>query len=162
MAAQGGEGVASEVRSPAQRSTEAAREIEPLIGRSREQVEQGTALADQAGRTMGESVVPVRRVTDIVAGISSGSVERRSGAQQVGHAFSPRDQVAQQNAALVEDSAAAAESLKGQAQPRVQAAAVFELARQPPVASAARLHEGACRGRPRRPVARRRSPSQSA
>jgi len=119
--------VASEVRSLAQRSAEAAKEIKTLIGRSVEQVEQGTALVDEAGKTMGEIVDSIQRVSDIVAEITSASVEQSSGVQQVGEAVSQMDQATQQNAALVEESAAAAESLKGQAQQLVQAVAVFKL-----------------------------------
>ncbi|MBL0089898.1 MAG: Tar ligand binding domain-containing protein [Ideonella sp.] len=119
--------VASEVRSLAQRSAEAAKEIKTLIGRSVEQVEQGTALVDQAGKTMGEIVGSIRRVSDIVAEISAASAEQSNGVQQVGEAVSQMDQATQQNAALVEESAAAAESLRGQAQQLVQAVAVFKL-----------------------------------
>ncbi len=119
--------VASEVRSLAQRSAEAAKEIKSLIGRSVEQVEQGTELVGQAGKTMSEIVGSIQRVTDIVAEISSASVEQSSGVQQVGQAVSQMDQATQQNAALVEESAAAAESLKGQAQQLVQAVAAFKL-----------------------------------
>ena len=122
--------VASEVRSLAQRSAEAAKEIKSLIGRSVEQVEQGTTLVDQAGRTMDEIVASIQRVTDIVAEISSASVEQSSGVQQVGEAVSQMDQATQQNAALVEESAAAAESLRAQAQQLVQAVAVFKLSRE--------------------------------
>ncbi|HEY9064121.1 MAG TPA: methyl-accepting chemotaxis protein [Burkholderiaceae bacterium] len=119
--------VASEVRSLAQRSAEAAKEIKSLIGRSVEQVEQGTVLVDQAGKTMSEIVGSIRRVSDIVAEITSASVEQSSGISQVGDAVSQMDQVTQQNAALVEESAAAAASLKGQARQLVQAVAVFKL-----------------------------------
>ena len=119
--------VASEVRSLAQRSAEAAKEIKTLIGRSVEQVEQGTLLVDQAGKTMGEIVGSIQRVSDIVAEITSATVEQTSGVQQVGEAVSQMDQATQQNAALVEESAAAAESLKSQAQQLVQAVAVFKL-----------------------------------
>ena len=119
--------VASEVRSLAQRSAEAAKEIKALIGRSVEQVELGTTLVDQTGKTMGEIVGSIRRVTDIVAEITSASVEQSSGVQQVGEAVGQMDQATQQNAALVEESAAAAESLKGQARQLVQAVAVFKL-----------------------------------
>ena len=125
--------VASEVRSLAQRSAEAAKEIKTLIGRSVEQVEQGTVLVDQAGKTMGEIVGSIQRVSDIVAEITSASAEQSNGVQQVGEAVSQMDQATQQNAALVEESAAAAESLKGQAQQLVQAVAVFKLSQ----------HEGA-------------------
>jgi len=120
--------VASEVRSLAQRSAEAAKEIKALIGRSVEQVEQGSALVDQAGKTMGEIVGSIQRVSDIVAEITSASVEQSSGVQQVGQAVTQMDQATQQNAALVEESAAAAESLKHQANQLVQAVAVFRLA----------------------------------
>jgi len=122
--------VASEVRSLAQRSAEAAKEIKTLIGRSVEQVEQGTVLVDQAGKTMGEIVGSIKRVSDIVAEISSASQEQSSGISQVGDAVGQMDHVTQQNAALVEESAAAAESLKGQAQQLVQAVAVFKLSGQ--------------------------------
>ncbi len=122
--------VASEVRSLAQRSAEAAKEIKELIGRSVEQVEQGTVLVDQAGKTMGEIVSSIQRVTDIVAEISAASVEQSSGVQQVGDAVGQMDQATQQNAALVEESAAAAESLNGQAQQLVQAVALFKLSQK--------------------------------
>ncbi len=128
--------VASEVRSLAQRSAEAAKEIKSLIGRSVEQVEQGTVLVDQAGKTMGEIVSSIKRVTDIVGEITSASVEQSLGVQQVGEAVSQMDQVTQQNAALVEESAAAAESLKVQAQQLVQAVAVFKLLNESHVGAA--------------------------
>ncbi len=120
--------VAGEVRSLAQRSAEAAKEIKTLITASVERVDQGTALVDQAGRTMDEVVTSIKRVTDIVAEISSASVEQSSGVSQVGDAIGQMDQVTQQNAALVEESAAAAESLRQQAQSLVQAVSVFKLA----------------------------------
>ncbi|MBQ0944512.1 MCP four helix bundle domain-containing protein [Ideonella sp. 4Y16] len=120
--------VASEVRSLAQRSAEAAKEIKSLIGRSVEQVEQGTVLVDRAGKTMDEIVGSIRRVSDIVAEISSASVEQSSGIAQVGNAVGQMDQATQQNAALVEESAAAAESLKTQAQQLVETVSVFKLA----------------------------------
>ncbi|MBZ8141762.1 methyl-accepting chemotaxis protein [Rubrivivax gelatinosus] len=126
--------VASEVRSLAQRSAEAAREIKVLIGRSVEQVQQGTVLVDEAGKTMGEIVGSIQRVSDIVAEITSASAEQSAGVQQVGEAVGLMDRATQQNAALVEESAAAAESLKGQAHSLVQAVAVFKLSRD------ARLH----------------------
>lgn len=119
--------VASEVRILAQRSAEAAQQIKTLINQSIEQVEQGSVLVDQAGQTMGEIVTSIRRVTDIVGEISSASQEQSAGISQVGDAVSQMDHVTQQNAALVEESAAAAESLKGQAQQLVQAVAVFKL-----------------------------------
>jgi methyl-accepting chemotaxis protein len=119
--------VASEVRSLAQRSADAAREIKALIGRSVEQVEEGTVLVDRAGNTMGEIVGSIQRVNDIVAQITAASVEQSSGVQQVGQAVTQMDQATQQNAALVEESAAAADSLRNQAQQLVKAMAVFKL-----------------------------------
>jgi len=120
--------VASEVRSLAQRSAEAAREIKTLISASVERVEQGTQLVDLAGSTMQEIVASIQRVTDIVAEISAASTEQSAGVTTVGNAVTQMDRATQQNAALVEESAAAAESLKQQAQQLVQAVAVFRLA----------------------------------
>ena len=120
--------VAGEVRSLAQRSAEAAKEIKSLIGRSVEQVEQGTALVDEAGKTMGEIVDAVRRVSGIMTEISSATFEQTNGIQQVGDAIGQMDQATQQNAALVEQSAAGAESLKQQAGQLVESVAVFRLA----------------------------------
>jgi methyl-accepting chemotaxis protein len=120
--------VASEVRSLAQRSAAAAKEIKTLIGVSVERVEQGTVLVDQAGATMTEIVVSIKRVTEIMGEISAASNEQSSGVAQVGDAVSQMDQATQQNAALVEQSTAAAESLKGQAQQLVQAVSAFKLA----------------------------------
>jgi methyl-accepting chemotaxis protein len=120
--------VASEVRSLAQRSAEAAKEIKTLIGNSVQQVEQGTGLVDQAGKTMDEIVAAIQRVSDIVAEIASASVEQCSGISQVSDAVSQMDLVTQKNAALVEESAAAAESLKTQAQQLLQAVSLFKLA----------------------------------
>jgi methyl-accepting chemotaxis protein len=120
--------VASEVRTLAQRSGQAAREIKSLISASVERVEQGTQQVDRAGATMQEIVGSIQRVTDIVAEISAASIEQSSGVSQVGQAVSAMDQATQQNAAMVEESAAAAESLKQQSQQLVQAMAVFKLA----------------------------------
>jgi methyl-accepting chemotaxis protein len=120
--------VASEVRNLAQRSAEAAKEIKGLIHASVERVELGTTLVDRAGATMTEVVASIRRVTDIVAEISAASNEQSLGVSQVGEAITQMDQATQQNAALVEQSAAAADSLKVQAQQLVQAVAVFRLA----------------------------------
>ena len=121
--------VASEVRSLAGRSAEAAKEIKGLIADSVLRVEQGTALVDQAGATMTEVVGAIRRVTDIMGEISAASTEQSTGVAQVGEAVTQMDQATQQNAALVEESAAAADSLKHQAQHLVQAVAVFQLPR---------------------------------
>ena len=120
--------VASEVRSLAQRSAAAAREIKELISSSVERVEQGSSLVDEAGRTMDEVVTAIRRVTDIVGEISEASREQSSGVAQVGDAIAQMDKVTQQNAALVEQSAASAESLKQRAEQLVRTVAVFRLA----------------------------------
>jgi methyl-accepting chemotaxis protein len=120
--------VASEVRSLAQRSADAAKEIKALISASVERVEQGTVQVDQAGATMTEVVTSIKRVTDIMAEISAASTEQSAGVAQVGDAVTEMDKTTQQNAALVEESAAAAESLKNQAQQLVAAVAVFKLA----------------------------------
>jgi len=119
--------VASEVRSLAGRSAEAAKEIKTLIGASVERVEQGTVLVDEAGNTMTEVVASIKRATDLMGEISAASNEQAAGVAQVGEAVSQMDQVTQQNAALVEEMAAAASSLKSQAQDLVGTVAVFNL-----------------------------------
>jgi methyl-accepting chemotaxis protein len=119
--------VASEVRSLAGRSAEAAKEIKTLINASVERVEEGTALVDKAGATMTEVVSAIRRVTDLMGEISAASSEQASGVAQIGEAVTSMDQVTQQNAALVEQMAAAASSLKSQANDLVQVVAVFKL-----------------------------------
>ncbi|MBS0465637.1 MAG: MCP four helix bundle domain-containing protein [Proteobacteria bacterium] len=120
--------VAGEVRSLAQRSAEAAKEIKQLITDSVQRVEQGSQLVDKAGNTMTEVVNAIRRVTDIMGEISAASREQASGVAQVGEAVTQMDQATQQNAALVEESSAAAASLNQQAGDLVQAVAVFKLA----------------------------------
>ncbi|BAL94250.1 methyl-accepting chemotaxis protein [Rubrivivax gelatinosus] len=120
--------VAGEVRTLAQRSAEAAREIKTLIGTSVERVEAGNALVHQAGSKMDEVLASIRRVADIVGEISSASAEQSDGVSQVGDAVAQMDQATQQNAALVEESAAAAESLRTQARQLVEVVAVFRLA----------------------------------
>jgi methyl-accepting chemotaxis protein/methyl-accepting chemotaxis protein-1 (serine sensor receptor) len=119
--------VASEVRSLAQRSAAAAKEIKELISTSVERVGQGTMLVDRAGTTMSDVVNSIRRVTDIVAEISTASNEQSQGVSQVGEAVVQMDQVTQQNAALVEESAAAAGSLKSQAENLVESVAFFRI-----------------------------------
>ncbi len=108
--------VAGEVRSLAQRSAEAAREVKSLLGASMERAEAGAGLAANAGRTMAEIVASVQRVSDIVEEISSSSAEQSGGIGQVNQAVSQLDRMTQENAALVEQSTAAAESLQQQAQ----------------------------------------------
>ncbi|MBS0611259.1 MAG: cache domain-containing protein [Proteobacteria bacterium] len=128
--------VAGEVRSLAQRSAEAAKEIKQLITDSVQRVEQGTQLVDKAGSTMTEVVNAIRRVTDIMGEISAASREQAGGVAQVGEAVTQMDQATQQNAALVEESSAAAASLNTQAAQLVQAVAVFKLAGPAELASA--------------------------
>ncbi|HYR25754.1 MAG TPA: methyl-accepting chemotaxis protein, partial [Aquabacterium sp.] len=119
--------VAGEVRSLAQRSAGAAREIKELIEASVQRVETGTRQADQAGATMAEVVQAISRVTDIVAEISQASAEQSEGVTLVGQAVSQMDAATQQNAALVEQSAAAAESLSAQARALVETVSAFKL-----------------------------------
>jgi len=120
--------VAAEVRSLAGRSADAAKQIKALITTSVERVEQGTAMVDQAGATMAEVVGSIRRVTDIMGEISVASREQSSGVAQVGEAVAHIDHATQQNAALVEEMAAAASGLKAQARQLVQVVATFKLA----------------------------------
>jgi methyl-accepting chemotaxis protein len=120
--------VAAEVRTLAQRSAVAAKEIKSLIQASVEGVERGAAQADTAGATMTEIVAKVREVTQLIGEISNATQEQTAGIGQVSTAVAQLDQVTQQNAALVEESAAAAESLKRQADQLVEAVAVFQLA----------------------------------
>lgn len=119
--------VASEVRSLAQRSADAAKQIKNLITASVEQVEKGTSLVDEAGVTMQEIVAAIKQVSDIIGEITSASVEQNAGIGQITTAVSEMDHTTQQNAALVEESAAAAENLRQQAQELVNAMAVFNL-----------------------------------
>ena len=119
--------VASEVRSLAQRSAEAAREIKTLIGASVDKVENGARLVQDAGATMGEIVASVQRVTDVIGEITAAAAEQSQGISQVNGAISDLDQMTQQNAALVEESAAAAESLKDQALRLGESMKVFRL-----------------------------------
>jgi methyl-accepting chemotaxis protein len=120
--------VASEVRTLAQRSASAAKEIKELISDSVNKVEAGTRQVGDAGRTMEEIVSSVKRVTDIMAEIAAAAHEQSSGIEQVNQAVMQMDQVTQQNAALVEEAAAAAESLREQAQQLGQEVAVFRIA----------------------------------
>jgi methyl-accepting chemotaxis protein len=119
--------VAGEVRSLAQRSAEAAREIKALIGASVDRVESGTRLVADAGSTMNEIVASVQRVTDIIGEISAASAEQSGGLVQINTAVSDLDRMTQQNAALVEEGAAAAESLHEQAGKLGQVVGSFQL-----------------------------------
>ena len=122
--------VASEVRSLAGRSATAAKEIKDLINASVDNVSQGCTLVEQAGSTMDEIVVSVRRVADIMGEISLASQDQTQGIEQINQAMVQMDQVTQQNAALVEEAAAAAQSLEAQAQALVQTTSVFRLESQ--------------------------------
>ncbi|GGC94069.1 methyl-accepting chemotaxis protein [Undibacterium terreum] len=119
--------VASEVRNLAQRSASAAKEIKQLINDSVEQVDLGTRLVDQAGITMDEVVASVRRVTDIISEITAASQEQSTGIEQINDAIVQMDQVTQQNAALVEQAAAAAGALQEQASNLSRVVGVFKL-----------------------------------
>ena len=137
--------VASEVRNLAQRSAAAAKEIKGLISESVENVEAGSKLVDEAGRTMSEIVSSVKRVTDLMSEISAASSEQSQGIDQVNQTVTGLDEMTQQNAALVEEAAAAAESLQEQAQALGVAVSAFQL-----------------NGRTARPMARLGAPATSA
>jgi methyl-accepting chemotaxis protein len=128
--------VASEVRSLAQRSATAAKEIKSLIGASAESVERGSRLVGAAGASMDDLVGQVRRVSTLIGEISLATTEQTSGIDQVGDAVVDLDRVTQQNAALVEESAAAAESLRQQAEQLVSSVKKFTLVAEPAQASA--------------------------
>ena len=130
--------VASEVRNLAQRSAAAAREIKVLIGDSVDKVSTGTMLVEEAGKTMEDVVASVRRVSDIVAEISAASAEQSTGIGQVNQAIVQMDGVTQQNAALVEEAAAAAESLQQQAATLVALVGEFRVAADAQAQPAAR------------------------
>jgi methyl-accepting chemotaxis protein-2 (aspartate sensor receptor) len=119
--------VASEVRSLAQRSADAAKEIKALIGTSVDKVATGAKLVADAGSTMNEIVASVQRVSDIIGEITAAASEQSEGIGQVNAAVNQLDQATQQNAALVEQSAAAADSLKDQAQQLAQVVGNFRL-----------------------------------
>ncbi|MBT2326184.1 HAMP domain-containing protein [Variovorax paradoxus] len=122
--------VASEVRSLAQRSAAAAKEIKTLIGNSVEKVEEGSKQVAEAGRTMDEIVDSVKRVTDIMGEITAASHEQTQGIEQINQAITQMDQVTQQNAALVEEASAAAQSLQEQAGSLSQTVSVFKLGKE--------------------------------
>jgi len=119
--------VASEVRSLAQRSASAAKEIKSLIDDSVGKVDAGSRLVDQAGATMDEIVASVKRVTDIIGEITSASHEQEAGIEQINQAITEMDNVTQQNASLVEEASAAASSLRDQAANLAQVVSVFKL-----------------------------------
>jgi methyl-accepting chemotaxis protein len=121
--------VAGEVRSLAQRSAAAAKEIKTLIDNSSEKVDTGSRLVKEAGNTMGDIVDSVRRVTDILNEITSASQEQTAGIEQINEAITQMDTVTQQNAALVEEAAAASQSMQDQAARLSAAVSVFKLRR---------------------------------
>ncbi|MCD6674786.1 MAG: methyl-accepting chemotaxis protein [Burkholderiaceae bacterium] len=153
--------VASEVRSLAQRSADAAKEIKDLIGTSVERVEAGSRLVRDAGESMSEIVVSVQRVTDIIGEITAAANEQSSGIDQINLAVTQLDQMTQQNAALVEESAAAAESLKQQATNLAAVVGVFQVDEREPngaraSARASRSSEAATPDEARAAIARAR------
>jgi methyl-accepting chemotaxis protein len=119
--------VAAEVRSLAQRSAAAAKEIKGLIAESTTKVEAGTALVGQAGKTMDDVVASIRRVSDIVAEISAASEEQTRGIEQVNQAITDMDRVTQQNAALVEEASAAAQSMQHESAELMKVVSVFRV-----------------------------------
>jgi len=127
--------VAAEVRNLAQRSASAAKEIKTLIGDSVEKVEAGTKLVDLAGTTMQEVVDSVRRVTDVISEITAASQEQSTGIEQINYAITEMDNVTQQNAALVEEAAAAAGSLQEQASKLAHVVSVFIVSGTPAMTS---------------------------
>ncbi|MGK3144323.1 methyl-accepting chemotaxis protein [Pantoea sp. C2G6] len=129
--------VASEVRNLAQRSAQAAKEIESLIAESVSLINNGSQQVGEAGNTMGEIVEAVRRVTDIMAEIAAASDEQSRGIQQVSQAVTEMDNVTQQNASLVEEASAAAASLEDQAGKLTQAVSAFRLTETPATAGMA-------------------------
>lgn len=119
--------VASEVRTLAQRSSGAAKEIKDLIDDSVQRVAEGSALVHSAGKTMGEVVASVQRVTDIMGEISAASQEQSAGIEQVNQTITHMDETTQQNAALMEEATAAARSMEEQAVPLTDAVAIFKI-----------------------------------
>ena len=148
--------VASEVRSLAGRSAEAAKEIKSLIGASVERVERGTALVNNAGATMTEVVGSIREVTDIMGAISAASADQARTVSQVSEAVSQMDQATQQNAALVEQMAAAAGSLKSQAHDLVNTIEIFHSPQDRPTSSFQRSNAAPARPKVRTTAAPRK------
>ena len=148
--------VASEVRTLAQRSAQAAKEIKGLIDDSTSKVSDGAALAGQAGKTMGEIVSSVQRVTDIMAEIAAASQEQASGIEQVNQTITQMDETTQQNAALVEEASAAARAMEEQAAGLAQTMSIFRVERaQVAVQAVLSAHKA-----PAVPAARRPAPAR--
>jgi methyl-accepting chemotaxis protein len=148
--------VAGEVRSLAQRSASASKDIKSLIGDSVKNIGDGCRLVDETGRTMQQIVSSVKRATDIMAEITTASIEQSNGIGQVNQAVSQMDVITQQNAALVEEAAAASASLAEQAVRLGQAIAVFKLERT--AASHGPAGAMPLRSKPVRSPARRSAP----
>ncbi|MBV7543604.1 methyl-accepting chemotaxis protein [Acidovorax sp. sic0104] len=151
--------VASEVRSLAGRSAEAAKEIKALIGASVQNVESGSAQVAQAGQTMQEIVASVQRVSDLIGEITASSTEQRDGIAQVNQAVTHLDQMTQQNAALVEESTAAAASMRDQAQRLAEVVSVFNVGAAAAVRAPAAAPRPAPAAAPRPAAAVKVSPS---
>ncbi|NHZ43436.1 methyl-accepting chemotaxis protein [Massilia sp. CCM 8693] len=145
--------VASEVRNLAQRSAAAAKEIKTLINDSVDKVDAGARLVDQAGVTMAEIVESITRVTGIMSGIASASMEQTAGIEQVNMAISQMDEVTQQNAALVEQAAAAAAAMQEQAATLAQVVGVFRLGNEHATRAAAPGRRATARTPPRMALA---------
>jgi methyl-accepting chemotaxis protein len=146
--------VASEVRTLAQRSANAAKEIKGLIETSVDKVADGSKLVNQAGATMGEIVASVQRVTDIMAEISAASQEQSAGIEQVNQTITQMDETTQQNAALVEEASAAARSMEEQALALSESVSVFKLHAHAAPVAAAKPVKAAAVAAPAKPVAR--------
>ncbi|KGF79270.1 hypothetical protein IA69_25340 [Massilia sp. JS1662] len=154
--------VAGEVRSLAQRSAAAAKEIKALIDDSTSKVDTGSSLVREAGSTMGEIVDSVRRVTDILAEITAASQEQSAGIEQINQAITQMDDVTQQNAALVEQAAAASQAMQDQAARLAEAVAVFRLEGGVPAAAPVRAVAPAPAPRLSKPVAKAPARPQAA
>ncbi|MGK5024272.1 methyl-accepting chemotaxis protein [Janthinobacterium sp. RB2R34] len=150
--------VATEVRNLAQRSASAAKEIKTLIDDSVTKVDQGSKLVDRAGATMDEVVQSVQRVNSIISDIASASEEQKTGIEQVNQAIAQMDQVTQQNAALVEEAAAASSAMQDQATALSQAVNVFQLSDSERM-SAAAPQAAAPAATPARPAPAKRQPA---
>jgi len=146
--------VASEVRNLASRSAEAAKEIKTLIQDSVGKVAEGTKLVDESGKALGEIVIGVKKVTDVMAEIASSSREQASGIEQVNRAITMMDDVTQQNAALVEEASAAAQALNDQARGLIQLMARYDVG-DAPAAATSRPARAAAPGRTTPPTERR-------
>ena len=144
--------VAAEVRTLAQRSAGAAKEIKALIDDSVGKIKGGTKLVDEAGKTMDEIVTAVKRMTDIMAEISAASSEQSSGIDQVNQAINQMDEVTQQNAALVEEAAAAAEAMKEEAENLTLSVSVFKLSTQAEPRSVSSSHHRSSSATPNKPA----------